>query len=86
MVLFKNQNGCHVLKKSLAILGPFDFRKPVNESAITLLQKIYNITQDSNDIFCSISNNNYGVIIMKQVVQILNSTKTQGAKVSKQSA
>lgn len=57
-----------MLKKSIVINSPIDFRKQVPKSCIDLLVKLFGIISASNEVFCSISNNQYGVIIVKQIV------------------
>lgn len=59
-----------MIKKCLTIILPIDLKK--QEEKIQFIENLSSIIQKT---FLQICNNQYGVIIVKQLVQILNTTK-----------
>ena len=47
LLLVRNQNGCHVLKKVLQVISPIDLRKDVSESSVEFLEFLNNILAEA---------------------------------------
>ena len=62
LMLVRNQNGCHVVKKLLTLVYQVDFRK-CKVSVVSALRYMMKVLSIEN--FRSTCNNQYGVIVMK---------------------
>ena len=79
MMLIRNQNGCHVVKKILSLVYQVDFRKQ-KEDVLKIMRYVAKVVSPAD--FKSTCNNQYGVIVMKQIILILNSTRVDKSELA----
>jgi len=78
-MLIRNQNGCHVVNKLLALICPIDFRNQnleLAEASVNFVCYLIEVLLCS-EMFVSICNNQYGVIVIKHIVHLCNFSRLQ---------
>lgn len=71
MLLLRNENSCHVLRKVLTLFNPIDFKNPdldQIEVRVRMLEYFADMLQ-GDYVFLSSCNHKFGVIVIKELVQ-----------------